>query len=84
MPVAVVIVAGCLTGCVFPSLEKDLEKLEAATFPFTGRVTTGELEFREIVVVAMADTAGERILGFSFQYGISEFEMRLPEERTYS
>jgi pimeloyl-ACP methyl ester carboxylesterase len=80
---AVVLFAGCLTGCVFSSLEQDLLKLEAASFPFSGTVTTGELEFRNIVVVAMADTAGERVVGFSFQYGISEFEMLLPAEQTY-
>ena len=31
----------------------------------------------------MADTDGEHVVGFSLQYGIGEFKMRLPTERTY-
>jgi pimeloyl-ACP methyl ester carboxylesterase len=79
----VVVAFGLLGGCVFSKLEKDLQQLEAATFPYTGTVTTGELETRKIIVVAMTDTAGEHVIGFSLQYGISEFEMKLPAQETY-
>ena len=74
---------GLLSGCVFSALEEDLEKLQSATHIFSGTVGNGDVESREIVVVALADTAGEEVVGFSLQYGYSDFEMRLPERPAY-
>lgn len=82
-PMILLVIAVNLGGCVFKTLEKDLEKLEAATFAFDGTVSTTHLETRSIIVVAMTDQQGDNIAGFSLQAGSSQFEMRLPSVPTY-
>jgi len=80
---AVALVSLCLGGCAFSNLNKDLARLEAASFAFEGTVTTHNLRSGSLIVVAMNDVDGSDIAGFSMLYGAGEFEMLLSPRRTY-
>lgn len=80
---AIFCAASLLSGCAFSTLEDDLDQLATVTHEYSGVILTEELGSDSIVVVAMADPNGDEILGYSMQYGESEFTMGLPSGEIY-
>ena len=71
-----------LTGCIFSSLEDDLERLDALAHLFAGTVTTevpGALPF---VVVALEDPAATTIESYRMLPDVGRFEIRARRELT--
>jgi len=72
-----------LTSCSFSKLRKDLVNLDQSTHLFGGTVTAAGLDSRSIMIVAFADSQGDRIMGFNLMSRPGEFQFRSEREPTY-
>ena len=72
-----------LSGCRFLDLDNDLEKMGQATHLFAGTIETSGSDADGVVIVAMHDREGEKIMGFRMSSGEGPFEIRADRKPTW-
>ena len=81
--ILLILLAATVTSCSFAKLRKDLVNVDQAIHLFGGKVTSVDLDSRSIIVVAFAESQGDRILGFNLMSGPGEFQFRSERQPTY-
>ena len=77
--------AACLVigGCVFSTLEKDLEQLNRNLYIYPVAISTAESTSESLLIVALKDLDGKEVMGFRAISKPGHFDLRLRSEQAY-